>query len=325
MVNLTRVLVFLLIVLISGIRVVSGQEPASGTDYQTALISNPALTGSEGNGNIRLSYRNIYPGNGFDLHSVCLSFDGYFPSLHGGAGFFLTNNYLGGIFNDLNGGLSYAYFFRASRDIYVSAGLSASFYNRGLRTGGAILPDQIDPLGGVILPAGEILTSRGKTILDMGTGFMIISGRFIGGISVSHLAEPDLSRSEVIENRLNRTLLIHLAGDFDISSERNMKIRPVGKLELEKEYISAGAGAALEFNYLSINSLIFADNNRNLDIQTGFAVNTGSVVVFYNYRFNIVSGSNLLPFSLLHQTGIAFSLNNVDKRKTIKTINFPKL
>ena len=49
------------------------------------------------------------------------------------------------------------------------------------------------------------------------------------------------------------------------------------------------------------------------------------VSVYYNYRFNIVSGNNLLPLSLLHQTGLAFSLNNVEKRKTIKTINFPKL
>ena len=206
--NITRDLVVCLLVLISGIQVVSGQEPASGTDYQTTLISNPALTGSEGDGTIRLSYKNLYPGNGFDLHSVCLSYDGYFPSLHGGAGFFLSDNYHGGIVNDLKGGLSYAYFFRAARDLYFSAGLSASFYNRGLRTGGAVLPDQIDPLRGAVLQSREILTSGGKTIFDLGTGFMIISGRFFGGISVSHLTEPDLSRTDMIESRLNRTLLI---------------------------------------------------------------------------------------------------------------------
>lgn len=313
------------LVLITGIHAVSGQEPSYGPDYQTTLISNPALTGIEGNGNIRLSYRNLYPGNGFDLHSVCLSYDGYFPSLHGGAGFFLSDNYLGGIVNDLKGGLSYAYFFRASRDLYFSAGLSASFYNRGLRTGGAVLPDQIDPLRGSVLPAGEVLTSGGKTIFDLGTGFMIISGRFFGGISVSHLTETDLSRTDMIESRLNRTLLILAAHDFDINTVKNLKIRPAGKLELQKGFISLGAGAVFESKYLSINSLLFTDNLNNIDIQTGFAVNSGTFVIFYNYRFNIFSGNNLLPFSLLHQTGVAFSLNNVDKRKTIKTINFPKL
>ena len=62
-----------------------------------------------------------------------------------------------------------------------------------------------------------------------------------------------------------------------------------------------------------------------MNIQTGFSIKAGKLSIYYNYRFNIASGNNLMPLSLLHQTGLAFSLNNVDKRKTIKTINFPKL
>ena len=315
----------LLLFFFTGIKIVSGQEPLYVPDFQTMLISNPALTGSEGNGTLRLSYKDLYPGNGFNLHSVSLSYDGYFPSLHGGAGFFISDNYLGGIVNDLKGGFSYAYLFRASRDLYLSAGLAASFYNHGLRTGGAVLPDQIDPLRGVVLQSREILTSGGKTVLDVGTGFMIIAGRFFGGISVSHLTGPDLSRTDLIENRLDRTLLMHAAGDFDISIEKSLKVRPAGILELQKGYNSFGAGAVFESNYLSVNSLLFTSSGRRFDLQAGFSIYTESFVVFYNYRFNIASGNDLLPFSLLHQTGVAFSLNNVEKRKTIKTINFPKL
>ena len=62
-----------------------------------------------------------------------------------------------------------------------------------------------------------------------------------------------------------------------------------------------------------------------MNIQTGFAFKSGKVSVYYNYRFNIVSENKLMPLSLLHQTGLAFSLNNVDKRNIIKTINFPEL
>jgi hypothetical protein len=49
------------------------------------------------------------------------------------------------------------------------------------------------------------------------------------------------------------------------------------------------------------------------------------VTIFYNYRFNISSGSSILPFSLLHQTGLAFRLQGVEKRNAIKTINYPKM
>jgi len=62
-----------------------------------------------------------------------------------------------------------------------------------------------------------------------------------------------------------------------------------------------------------------------MNIQTGFSFQTGRVSFFYNYRFNIVSGNKLVPISLLYQTGLALSLNNVEKRNIIKTINFPKL
>jgi hypothetical protein len=71
--------------------------------------------------------------------------------------------------------------------------------------------------------------------------------------------------------------------------------------------------------------VLLGDNANNLNIQTGFAFNTGRISVYYNYRFNAMSGNKFMPLSLLHQTGLAFSLNNIEKRNTFKTINFPKL
>lgn len=268
---------------------------------------------------------NFYPGNSFNLHSACLSYDGYFPSLHGGAGIFISNDYLGGIINDLKGGFSYAYFFQAGRDLYFSSGLSASFYHRGYGFGGAVLPDQIDPLMGAVLPPGEIITSLGRTVFDLGTGFMFFLGKFFGGISVNHLAKPDLSVSDFSDSRLNRSLFVHLTGDFDINREKNLKIRSLGMFSMEKGYFSGAAGTTLESNHLAANLLLYGDNEKNIDAQAGFSVNTGALILYYNYRFNIVTGENLLPFSLLHHTGVALRLNNVDKRKVIKTINFPKL
>ncbi len=302
-----------------------GQLSGYGPGYQMAMIGNPAITGSEGDGYIRLSYMNFYPGNAYNLHSAFFSYDGYFPSLHGGAGLFISNDYLGGIVNDLKGGLSYAYFFQAGKELFFSSGLSASFYHREYGFGGAVLPDQIDPLGGVVFPAGEILSSQGRTIFDLGTGFMFYTGRIFGGLSVNHLAEPDLSVNDLAGEKLKRRLFLHVTGDFDLSRGKRIKIRPLGIFEMQKNYVSGGGGAVLEINYLSVSSLMLADNGKNLDIQAGFSVYAGSVNIFYNYRFNLISGKNLLPFSLFHHTGIALRLNNVDKRKTIKTINFPKL
>jgi type IX secretion system PorP/SprF family membrane protein len=302
-----------------------GQELLPGLNYQGTMISNPALTGSEGDGLLRLSYQNLYPGNNYNLHSVCISYDSYFPSLHGGAGFYLSDNYMGGMINDLKGGFSYSYFFRAGTDLFIGAGLSASFYHRGYDFSGTILPDQIDPLDGIVNMSGESLSSRGKTIFDVSTGFLFIAGRVFGGIAFNHLTEPDLSNSELASNKLNRKILIHGSGKIDIDAGKKLFLRPIGKIEISKRLFTAGAGVVFESRNLSLNTVLLADNLKNIDLQAGFSVKTGIIVVFYNYRFNIASGENLLPVSLMHYTGIALSLNNVDKRKTVKTINFPEL
>jgi type IX secretion system PorP/SprF family membrane protein len=302
-----------------------GQETDPGPGYQMIMRDNPALSGTEGDGIMRLSYLNFYPGNNYNLHSVYFSYDSYFPALHGGAGIYLSDDYLGGIINDFRGGLSYAYFLQAGKDLVINAGLSASIYHRGYSFDKAVLPDQIDPLGGVSIPPGEILTASGRTVFDIGAGFLFISGKVFGGFSINHLAEPDLSSTGFSNERLKRKLLLHLSGDLNLNKAQSLKLRPLANLSMQGGFISAGVGTVIESKYLSVNAIIIGDNGENMNLQTGFSFMSGKVSVFYNYRFNIASGNKLMPLSLLHQTGLTFSLNNVDKRNILKTINLPKL
>jgi len=302
-----------------------GQETDAGPGYQMIMINNPAYSGSEGDGILRMAYLNYYPGNSYNLNTVYISYDAYFPALHGGAGFYLSDDYLGGIVNDLRGGLSYSYFLQAGKDLYIYAGLSGSLYHRGFNFDKAIFPDQIDPLGGVSLPRSEMQVSDGRSVFDIGTGFLLISGKFFGGFSISHLAEPDLSGTINSKDRLRRKLLLNLSTDFNINKKQNLKIRPQIFMGLQKGFLSAGAGAVIESDFLSVNTLFLRDNVRNINIQTGFSLKTGKICVYYNYRFNAVSENSFMPLSLLHQAGLVLSLYNVDKRNLIKTINFPKL
>jgi type IX secretion system PorP/SprF family membrane protein len=301
------------------------QELDPGPGYQMMTIKNPALAGSEGTGTARLSYLNYYPGNNYNFHSVYFSYDSYFSVLHGGTGIYIADDYLGGIINDFKGGFSYSYFLQAGKDLFINAGLSASIYHRGFNFNNAILPDQIDPLGGVSLPSSETLASTGRTAFDIGAGFLFMTGKFLGGFSVNHLAEPDLSPDGSTNDRLKRKLLVHLSGDFNLNKTHNLTIQPLTYFETQSGYVNGGAGAAIVSKYLAINVVVMGDNGKNLNVQTGFNLSAGKVNIWYNYRFNAVSGNKFTPLSLLHETGLAFSLNNVDKRNAIKTINFPKL
>lgn len=322
MLKRTFIIFFLLM---SAVETTYCQETDNGPGFQLITHSNPAFSGSEGDGILRLSYLNYFPGNNYNLHSVYFSYDSYFPSLHGGAGIYLSNDYAGGIINDVRGGLSYSYFLQAGKDFYINAGLSASLYHRGYNFSGAILPDQIDPLGSVVLTSGETLISEGHTAFDVDAGFLAIYKSFFLGVAVNHLAEPDISVNGSPDDKLKRKIILHFSGDFYLGHSHELVLRPQLFSSAQNGLLSIGGGAVFESKYLSFNSMMFGNNDNTVNIQTGFGVRSGRLSVFYNYRFNIISGNSMMPVSLLHQTGVAFSLNNVDKRNIIKTINFPKM
>jgi type IX secretion system PorP/SprF family membrane protein len=297
----------------------------SGPLYQVMLVNNPALSGSEGEGIMRISYVNHYPGNHLNLNSGYLSYDSYFSKLHGGASFFLSEDYLGGIINDLAGGFSYAYFLQAGKDLFINAGLSASVFHRGYNFGSAVLPDQIDPMGGVTLPPGEILDARGKTLLDLGAGFLVTSGRLSGGFGINHLAEPVVSTSAISSERIRRRYTAHISGDLKLNTSHDLRVDPLLMAVLQGDYYNVAIGASLAGERFAVSAVVLSDKGASINIQPGFSFSFSVVSVFYNYQFNAVSGNELLPLSLLHQVGISVSLNNVEKRKAFRTINFPKM
>lgn len=302
-----------------------GQERGAGLNYHRTLISNPGMTGTAGDGVLRLSYLNLYPGNNFGLHMPSFSYDSYFDGLHGGAAVWLTDELLGGIINDINAGFSYAYHFRAGENVFISAGLSASVCYRGYNFNDAILPNQIDPISGVINPPGETLAAEPGTGLDIGTGFVIMTGELFAGLSVSHLTEPVPGHLKGQGTKIPRNVLIHGGYRFILNENEELSFTPVAKVELSEYFSAVALGSSFEVNKLTLSAIFIGDTEKNLDLQAGFSLNYGMVVFNYNYRINIVSPDAMLPLSVMHQAGVAVRLKIVNKRNSIKTINFPKL
>lgn len=300
------------------------QETVYGPGFRTMLMNNPAFAGISGDGILKLSYMNFYPGNSYNLHSFYTSYDSYFEPLHGGAGIWIADDYLGGIINDTRGALSYAYFLQAGKDLFINAGLSAGVYSRGLSFGNAVLPDMIDPLGGVAYPTGETLIPSSRMVFDVNAGFVFIYRSFFAGLSLNHLSQPDMSAGTAVE-RLKRRLFLNAAGSIILSESSSAALRPAGFLEIQGDHVAAGAGSSVEFNAMAFNVILMGNNHNILDMQAGFSLKSGRAGIFYAYRFNLVSGNSLMPLSLLHQAGLTFSLNSVDKRSNSGTISLPDL
>jgi len=301
------------------------QETDPVPTYQTVLMNNPAMSGSSEAGTLRVSYLNYYPGNGYNLHTLYLSYDSYFKEIHGGAAFYLSEDYLGGHINNIRCGLSYSYFLQASENLFINAGLTASVFHQGFNFSNAVLPDQIDPVRGVVYPSSESLVSSGRTVFDIGTGFIFKTGKISGGLAVLHLSEPDLSHSGNQKEYIKRKLYMHLHGDFIVGNKEKFYLKPIAFSSVQDGFFIVGAGASFENERIAINAITMNDNIGNLNLQAGFSFQTGSLRFNYSYRFNIVSNNILLPLSLLHQAGIAFNLNNIDKKNRFNTIKYPEL
>jgi type IX secretion system PorP/SprF family membrane protein len=284
---MTGRVVFLFLALFIVLADTDGQETSYGPGYQTVLINNPAFAGSEGDGTLRLSYLNFYPGRNFNLQSVYFSYDSFVEAMHGGAGFYLADDYLGGIINDLRGGVSYAYHLQVNEKTFINAGLSASFYYRGLNNSKVILPDQIDPLNGIISPSGEVISERGRGVFDIGTGIMIMNERFIAALALDHLASPDLAGSGLQRDRLARKLVLNLAGTFNLDKNLQILVRPVLFADYQGNNLNGGAGATVENGSFSVSAAILSGNSKDIDLQAGFSVKKGRCLFFYNSKFNI--------------------------------------
>lgn len=134
-----RLIILSLFIVLSVQRLV-GQETVYGPGYQTIMLTNPAFAGTQGDGTLRLSYFDFYPGLNYNLHSFFASYDTFLPVIHGGAAAFISNDYMGGTVNDMRGGISYAYHLQAEKNVFINAGLSASFFHRGFNMNRMVFP-----------------------------------------------------------------------------------------------------------------------------------------------------------------------------------------
>ncbi|MEZ4999469.1 MAG: type IX secretion system membrane protein PorP/SprF [Bacteroidales bacterium] len=214
---------------------------------------------------------------------------------------------------------------RAGKEIFVNAGFMASIIHRSVNSGNIILPDQIDPLLGAVLPPGEIIDRPSRTVFDAGIGFMVIYRNYNGGFSVNHIATPDITGNGGEGARLHRRLSVHAAASYDLPGEE-MSVDPLVTLSLQGDVVSASGGVVLSYNALSVNAVAYFDSRQGISaVQSGLYIEKGLFGVGYNHYFSTGGGGVAVPLTLSSQLVVSISLYNVEKRELIRAIKYPKL
>lgn len=302
----------------------SGQDTWYGSVSGMQVMYNPAFAGVGGNGSLKISAFSFLPGNGFGLKSVYASYDGYFSSLHGGAGVWITDDIPGAILNDLRGGASYAYHFRAGRETFVTAGLTASVITRGIKTGSIILPDDIDPFRGITGGGTEYIPPEPVIRFDLGTGFTVSSGNWYGGASVMHLTRPSLSGDDQEYNRLSR--LFTVTGGISVSPRgKDLTLTPSAALLVQGDELKIYLGSEASWKGLCGNLFMWhvTDGFTSLGGSAGW--DAASVKIIISYSYIVAGGNAAIGGTAIVKAGAIFSFGNVEKSRAIHIIKLPLL
>lgn len=314
---LTSFRTFLLLFLLVGNDIAAQQ----GVGYRYGSGVNPAFAGAAGIGRLAVDYTSTYPGSGYNLNSFNLSFDTFLEFAHGGAGFSLLSDHPGGLLTDIRALFAYSYHLQISRDLYLFAGMNAGLIYRSINRSKLVFPDQIDPLTGVSFSGNEVIDQPSDIFFDMGTGFLISYRSYSLALSAAHLFQPDFSEGAAYGAELPRRYQIQVFSRFRTKSEELFLVPYFQTTAGGGESLLA-AGGAVEYDRIGIGFMgIYEQSGFN--ILTSLKVGHDNLDFLYSFRFSVISENIGLPIALVHQLGIRLSLNIVDKRNAIKTINFP--
>lgn len=293
--------------------------------YSVSLMTNPAFSGARGGNNLKLLYRDFYPGNNMNLSSLYLAYDTYVEAIQGGLGFYLSEDHSGDILNDLRTGASYAYHLRAGRELYVNAGIMTSLIYRRLNRSNIILPDQIDPILGPVLTTEDIIDLKSRLMFDIGVGFLFSYRSYNAGLSFNHISKPDLTGRNEEDGRLKRKMTIHADASFN-TGLKDLKMTPLLFVNLQGGIVNGAAGTCVSYKPLTVSLLLHADFRQGINaLQPGFTLKTGRFSFAYSYFFDAFANEAGIPSSHSNLISVSVSLNNVDNSSVMKAINYPNL
>lgn len=302
----------------------SGQDTWYGSVSGMQVMYNPAFAGVGGSPSLKISAFSFLPGKGFGLQSVYASWDGYYKSLHGGAGIWVSDDMLGDIMNDLRGGASYAYHFRAGRETYITAGLTASVITRGIRNGSVILPGDIDPFRGITGGGTEYMSPSPLIRFDMGTGFTVASGNWYGGASVMHLTRPSLSDDDREHNRINR--LFTLTGGVTLTPRgKDFSMTPSAAILISGAGLNIYLGSEALFKGLCGGLFMWHVTDGFTSAGGSAGWETQSLKIMMSYSYIVAGGNASIGGTAIVKAGAMFSFGNVEKSSAAHIIKLPLL
>lgn len=300
--------------------------------YANPLYLNPGFAGTAVAPRISLAYRGQWPGLVSAFTTISASYDQYFDDLHGGLGFIVMSDRVGdhGALSTNMLGAMYAFNFRLTRDINISAGLQVSLMNSNLRWDDYLrFPDQIDAEMGFSYVTGA--TPPDKTSnwnLDFNAGAVVYASKWYGGIALSHLTQPNVAFYS--EDRVPMKITVHGGGLINVAEEaRRQSALGLGQPVISPNIVYQYQGGLHYFNYgLYLDwmpflvGVWFRNGIENADafiFQVG--VQQDHFKIGYSYDVTVSKLANATAGA--HEITVGVMLPVPEQKKKVKAIRCP--
>ena len=304
------------------------QDPEFSQIYPGLLKLNPAFAGTGGQGRISGIYRNQWPGLGSAYITSGVFYDQPVEFVHGGVGVQIINDSQGGnTFRWSSAALIYSYHLQASNDLFILTGFQASLNQWNRSVNNLVFPDMIDNVGGIIYQTNEVIASNNKLYPDFSVGFLANYKDMIAGISINHLAKPDISLSDSYKSQLSRKWSLFIRNSFRFSGSLTdgFYISPgiIFKSQQKSEVLRYGFTAG--YDRIHIGAWISHDLDIIMNFLTlGLAMEISGLGIAYSYDFAPWRTDLPMPVTGAHEFSISIYLPGEKKYRNVKAINFSK-
>lgn len=300
------------------------QDPNFSQFYANPLYLNPALTGAAFDARIFVNYRNQWPSFDANFVTYSVSYDQYIDQISSSFGFLVNTDRAGeGILSSSSYSGFYSYSIKVSRDIYINAGLQATFIQKKLDWGLLRFADSFDPINGYQPNISKEVPPDDNSVnlFDFSAGAAIGYKDFLyGGIAVHHIGQPYNGFYEDHNSQLYRKYTIHGGAVIDLQRRRRAwraynapTISPNIMYTQQLNFKQLNVGVYLN-KYPFVVGTWFRHNITNPD---AFIILFGFTYEMFKFGYSYDISVNKLANASggAHEVSLSFSFKNPKKTK----------
>lgn len=247
---------------------------------------------------------------------------------------FKINSY-GLAFNQFN--LSYIYKINLNYETYILPAAYIGIATQSIEKSKLVFEDQINLINGFVAAKSDDPLSQidlNSNYFDIGASVLVYNEKFMAGLSLKHLTQPDISYNN---ESINKSLLVSLQGAYEFNInyyERNFLPR-YSYLLLYLSVSSAGnllkayTSQELQLSNFSFGfhqHLSSLEEFSFLNVGVNAGVNAGNINFNMSYSFPVKQDLATLPPSMIELSLIfdfnPFIRNNRGDFKRLRTDNF---